>query len=302
MRRFVLVVLMASTAVVGMSTPANGSDEEANAQLVRRMIDAVNRRDLEALDDIVAPDVVRHSAATAGVVVRSLDDFKAFLRTDFATVPDSEIEVKHLIAQDGLVAVHAIYAGTQMGPMGPFPASGKPVEGPFLSFLRIEDGMIAEMWVEWDNLSMLTQLGHLPPPTPPAEQVRRLLADFEAAWSGDAEAAGDLVADDIDYLEVPTGRRFESPDAIVTWIRETREWAPDFTIRTHDITIHGEDVTWEWVMEGTQTGDWPEVGTTGQPFSVPGVSVLQVRDGRIATCRDYWDRYDLMAQLGVLAD
>lgn len=171
MRRFVPVLLMASTAVVGTSTPANAADEEANAQIVRRMIDAVNRRDLDALDDIVAPDVVRHSAATAGVVVRSLDDFKAFLRSDFAAVPDSEIEVRHLIAQDDLVAVHAIYAGTQMGPMGPFPASGKPVEGPFLSFLRIEDGMIAEMWVEWDNLSMLTQLGHLPPPGPRSDPV-----------------------------------------------------------------------------------------------------------------------------------
>ncbi|NIT61864.1 MAG: ester cyclase, partial [Aliifodinibius sp.] len=27
-----------------------------------------------------------------------------------------------------------------------------------------EEGKIAELWVEWDNLAMLQQLGHYPPP------------------------------------------------------------------------------------------------------------------------------------------
>ncbi|MCH8960675.1 MAG: hypothetical protein IH820_04960 [Bacteroidetes bacterium] len=34
----------------------------------------------------------------------------------------------------------------------------------FLGILRIEEGKIAEMWVEWDNLNILTQLGHFPLP------------------------------------------------------------------------------------------------------------------------------------------
>jgi predicted ester cyclase len=33
----------------------------------------------------------------------------------------------------------------------------------FAAFLRVEDGRIAEMWVTWDNMAALTQLGHLPP-------------------------------------------------------------------------------------------------------------------------------------------
>lgn len=140
--------------------------EKRNEQIVRQMTEAVNARDLSALDELVADDLVRHSAATAGVTVTSLDDFKDFLRSDFAAVPDSVITVKQMISDGNLVAVHAIYEGTQTGQMGPFPPSGKRVEGPFLSFLRIEDGKIAEMWVEWDNLSMLTQLGHLPSPAP----------------------------------------------------------------------------------------------------------------------------------------
>ncbi len=66
--------------------------------------------------------------------------------------------------QGKYVAVRASYGGTQRGPFGPFPATGRRVDIEFLGMLRIEDGRIAEMWVEWDNLNILTQLGLFPPP------------------------------------------------------------------------------------------------------------------------------------------
>ncbi|MGB5302463.1 MAG: ester cyclase, partial [Gemmatimonadota bacterium] len=50
------------------------------------------------------------------------------------------------------------------GQMGPFPPSGKQLELPFIGLLRVENGKIAEIWVEWDNLNALAQLGHFPPP------------------------------------------------------------------------------------------------------------------------------------------
>ena len=48
--------------------------------------------------------------------------------------------------------------------MPPFPPSGKKMDIRFISFARFEEGKMAEMWVEWDNLASLTQLGHFPPP------------------------------------------------------------------------------------------------------------------------------------------
>ena len=62
------------------------------------------------------------------------------------------------------MALQASYSGNQMGAFGPFPPSGKPLDLTFMAILRLEDGRIAEMWVEWDNLSALAQLGHFPPP------------------------------------------------------------------------------------------------------------------------------------------
>jgi predicted ester cyclase len=52
--------------------------------------------------------------------------------------------------------------------MGAFPATGKRVQAPFLAMFRMESGQIAELWVEWDNVAMLTQLGLFPPSPPPS--------------------------------------------------------------------------------------------------------------------------------------
>jgi len=132
-------------------------------RIVTRMIEAVNGRDFDALDELIAADVVRHCAATPGVEVRSLEDFKAFLHRDLTAVPDAMQEVDFMFSSGPFVAARVFYRGTQDGPMGPFPPSGRKLEIPFLGILRIEDGKIAEIWVEWDNLNPLVKLGHLPP-------------------------------------------------------------------------------------------------------------------------------------------
>lgn len=159
------------TFAVGVTVSCAPADSSANEDIVLRMIEAVNTRDFEALDDVVSPMVRRHSGATPEVQVTSLDDFKAFLHVDLAAVPDAMQEVNLIFSSGDMVAVHEIYRGTQTGQMGPFPPSGRSLELPFIGLLRVEDGKIAEIWVEWDNLNALAQLGHFPPPgdgrTPP---------------------------------------------------------------------------------------------------------------------------------------
>ena len=137
-----------------------------NKVLVRRVVAAMNERDLGALDELVAEDVVRHSPSTPDVVVTNLDQFKAFLIQDFRGVPDSVQDIRMMLAEGDLVAVWATYRGTEDGPMGPFPATGKPVEVEFAGILRVANNRIAEIWAVWDNLGMLIQLGHLTPPGP----------------------------------------------------------------------------------------------------------------------------------------
>ena len=135
---------------------------EQNKAMIRRFWEVMNSRQLEALDEIIAPDVVRHCEATPGVDVRSLEQLKSFLRQDIDVFPDSIQTITHLVAEENLVAVWATYDGTQKGAMGSFSPSGIRARFDFGAVFRVENGKIAEWWVTWDNMSILQALGHLP--------------------------------------------------------------------------------------------------------------------------------------------
>ncbi|MEE9169712.1 MAG: ester cyclase [bacterium] len=138
---------------------------EANKDIVRRFAEALNNQEFDALDDLVAPDFVRHSQASGELQAKSRDEFKQLQKEFLKSFPDQRVTTELLIAEGDYVAAYATYSGTQEGPMPPFPASGKKAESKFLSIFRFKEGKIAELWVEWDNLAMLQQLGHFPPPT-----------------------------------------------------------------------------------------------------------------------------------------
>lgn len=154
------------TALLLMTTGCAGSPNavlQANKELVRQFTEATNAADWDALAAIVAEDFARHSAATAGPPVTSRDEFIQLQQAFLLTFPDQQVTVQQLVAEGDRVAALATYSGTQTGPMGEFPPTGKAVTAPFLAMFRIEVGRIAELWVEWDNVAMLTQLGLFPP-------------------------------------------------------------------------------------------------------------------------------------------
>jgi predicted ester cyclase len=55
-------------------------------------------------------------------------------------------------------------SGTHTGPMAGMPATGKEFTIVNIVIQRVQDGRVAETWVSWDNVAMLSQLGLFPPP------------------------------------------------------------------------------------------------------------------------------------------
>lgn len=167
MRKTMLVLLSILVAIVAGCTPSPTAQLEANKDLVRRFTEALNAADWDALDELVTADFTRHSQATAGPQVNSREEFIHLQQSFLISVPDQRVTIQKLIAEGNEVAALAIYGGTQTGPMGDFPITGKSFESTFLAIFRVDAGRLAELWVEWDNVAMLTQLGLFPPPSPP---------------------------------------------------------------------------------------------------------------------------------------
>ena len=96
--------------------------------------------------------------------MKSREGFKKLQQSFLVSMPDQEITLEMVVAEGDKVAAYATYSGTMTGPMGEFPATGRSLTSKFLAIFRIEEGRIAELWIEMDNLAMLTQLGLSPAP------------------------------------------------------------------------------------------------------------------------------------------
>ncbi len=169
-RQFVLALAVLLVAQLGCS-PSREVEMERNKEAVRTLIEAINSRNFDLLDGVIADDFVRHCQATPDVHVKSREELKQFLRQDLNVFPDSRISVDVILAEGNMVAGLFTLSGKQEGPIGPFPATGRKVEVGYLSIMRLEEGKIAEMWVEWDNLAILSQLGHWPPKEQTTEET-----------------------------------------------------------------------------------------------------------------------------------
>jgi steroid delta-isomerase-like uncharacterized protein len=135
---------------------------ESNKALVRSFVGAINAQDWPRLRGLVADGFTRHSTAGGAPGIRSRQDLIDFLEGEYVSFPDATEAIEDLVAEGDKVAARHWFRGTQTGPLGPYPASGRVLEATYLAIYRIEDRRIAEAWAEWDNLAGLRQLGHAP--------------------------------------------------------------------------------------------------------------------------------------------
>ena len=158
-----LLMIVIFSMVIVACGPSASKQLDTNKNLIHRFTASINSADWDAFGELLTDDFSRHCQATPKVQVNSREEFKNLQESFLVSMPDQKITVEMIIAEKDKVAAYATYSGTLTGPMGEFPPTGKYMESKFISIFRIEEGRIAELWVEWDNLAMLTQLGLFPP-------------------------------------------------------------------------------------------------------------------------------------------
>ncbi len=131
-----------------------------NEAIVRRgWEEMVNSGNLDLVDEIYASDAAYHGPdgdLSGPAAIREMV-------TGYLTaLPDVQATVDQIVASGDEVFARISVRGTQTGPLGDFPPSGKPVEMTLLQFVCIEDGRIAEEWEQFDMLGMLQQIGAIP--------------------------------------------------------------------------------------------------------------------------------------------
>jgi steroid delta-isomerase-like uncharacterized protein len=130
--------------------------------------------------------------------------------------------------------------------------------------------------------------------------VRRL---FEEVWNkGNLPVTDELFAPNYVHHDSSTpdvGRGPESEKKRATLYRTA---FPDLRLTIEDIIAEGETVMARWSCRGTHKGDLSGIAPTGKQFTISGISIARIANGKMAEGWVNWDTLGLMQQLGVVPE
>lgn len=135
---------------------------EQNKALMRRFLEATVASDQTALKELLAPDFVAHIPGG----LQNRDGFLQHNNVFLVAFSDRDFEVQDLIAEGDRVTARTIWRGTHSGEFQGVPPTGKQIAISAFIVERIRDGKMVEHWGLFDQLSVMQQLGLVPPPQP----------------------------------------------------------------------------------------------------------------------------------------
>ena len=138
-------------------------EAETNKAIVKREVEEVwNRRKLDILDEIFAPDFINHDPSNPQITDRN--SFKQWASTVLKGFPDLHLTIDDLIAEGDEVACRWTHHGTHLGEMPGLPPTGKKTAITGIIIYRFAKGKVAEAWWSRDLLGLMQQLGAIPAP------------------------------------------------------------------------------------------------------------------------------------------
>ena len=137
---------------------------EKNKQVVRRfVVEVMNGGDLDAADELVAPDHLNHDP-TAPEVWPGPEGVKELIGMYRSAFPDIRFTTGEMICEGDTVAHRWTLTGTHEGALIGVEPTGRRVEVAGVEMNRVENGRISASWTVSDSLGLMQQLGLTPRP------------------------------------------------------------------------------------------------------------------------------------------
>lgn len=126
---------------------------EENKAVVRRFVEAYNKRKLDLIDDFVAPDYVDHTNKVGR------EGLKRLFAMGLNAFPDWREAIEDIIAEGDKVWVRLAYTGTHRGEFMGLAPTGNKITTKSVDIYRVVNGKLAEYWNVTDNIDILKQTG-----------------------------------------------------------------------------------------------------------------------------------------------
>jgi len=125
--------------------------------------------------------------------------------------------------------------------------------------------------------------------------VRRL---YDLLNAGNVEEIQDMVTDGYDEHDPLPGQGAGRDGVLDRYSMLIDALAPQFTIE--DVIAEGDRVVVRWMNSGTHVGEFAGIPPTGRAFSIAGIDIYRVAEGRLAEHWHVVDQLAMLGQLGVL--
>jgi len=102
-------------------------------------------------------------SAQSGVLneINTLEGYCEWMKNLLTPLPDGHYELRFFAADEArkTVAAYAVFHGTQTGPGGPVPPTGKSIAADYVYAMVFEENRIQHMTKIWNDTISLQQLG-----------------------------------------------------------------------------------------------------------------------------------------------
>jgi steroid delta-isomerase-like uncharacterized protein len=132
-----------------------------HAATMRRLYDAVNAHDIDAISAVMADDFIEHEEMPG--FPSSKQGALDFFELSFAAFPDLHFAPEDVLVDGDKGVARLRFTGTHEGDFMGVPASGNRVDVQLVDITRFgDDGLAHEHWGVMDSLALMQQLGAIP--------------------------------------------------------------------------------------------------------------------------------------------
>lgn len=149
------VILIMAVAMLAIG-PVR-ANEAGNKALVEALFaQAWNQGSFEIVDEKVAEDAMFHFRGVSRPMAPATT--KRVISSWRTAFPDLEFTIETLLAEGDMVAARLRFSGTQHGKWKDIEPTGRRFTATAMMFFRFEEGMLVEIWEDYDEPGLREQL------------------------------------------------------------------------------------------------------------------------------------------------
>ena len=133
------------------------------------------------------------------------------------------------------------------------------------------------------------------------ERNLRAVTDVLEFWnSRDVEGVLNFYDDEISWRNVAMEETYEGKAEVGAFLTRLFSAISDLNFSVSHKIARGDNVAEQWLLAGTHTGTLFGVPATGRAVSLPGMSMVTLRDGKFLRDEFYFDSGIFLRQIGLM--